>query len=271
MKWQTVAPSDEVEAADWIHGRLHPFAQDVGSVVPLGFDAYARIFHPAGSAGRLGASGTIVPGVAVRWSDVAARSGRTVHPEMQFHAIAAPQRDSEPQIYEPRLGVLSERQAGALVGLLSKHTATPQACWLCLWEGYGYLNPGAMAPLTAWPTSGSPKRPPKPPGFGLGRLRFGIPKTTTRGFPDRKRVKLPAREYLLFRGSVADAQGWEDGPNLWWPDDHAWCVASEIDFPYTYVGGSQELIDAIVQDPAIESLPAKDTDGIRYSSDTVNS
>ena len=84
-------------------------------------------------------------------------------------------------------------------------------------------------------------------------------------------MKLPAREYLLFRGSVADAQGWEDGPNLWWPDDHAWCVASEIDFPYTYVGGSQELIDAIVQDPAIESLPAKDTDGIRYSSDTVNS
>jgi hypothetical protein len=263
MTWQTLTPSDEVESADWIHGRLHPFAQDVGSVVPLGFDAYARIFHPAS------VSGADRPEVEARWSDVAAGNGKTVHPEMQFHAKSAPGR--QPRVYEPRLGVLSDRQAGALVGLLSKHTATPQACWLCLWEGYGYLNPGAMAPFTAWPTKGSPKRPPKPPGFGLGRLRFGIPKTTTRGFPDRKRVKLPAREYLLFRGSVADAQGWEDGPNLWWPDDHAWCVASEIDFPYTYVGGSQELIDAIVQDPAIESLPAKDTDGIRYSSDTVNS
>lgn len=47
MGWQDVAPSDEVEAADWIHGRLHTFAQDVGSVVPTGFAAYARIFHPA--------------------------------------------------------------------------------------------------------------------------------------------------------------------------------------------------------------------------------
>jgi hypothetical protein len=70
---------------------------------------------------------------------------------------------------------------------------------------------------------------------------------------------------------LAKAVGWEDGPNLWWPDDHAWCVASEIDFPYTYVGGSQELIDAILEDPAIESLRATDRDGISYSSDKINS
>jgi hypothetical protein len=83
-------------------------------------------------------------------------------------------------------------------------------------------------------------------------------------------VRLPGRDYILFRAPVAKAAGWEDGPNLWWPDDHAWCVASEIDFLYTYVGGSQELVDAIVRDPAIEALPARDTDGISYSSDTVN-
>ena len=262
MKWQTVAPGDEVEAADWIHGRLHPFAQDVGSVVPVGFAAYARIFHPARSEGRMGASGTIVPGVDVRWSDVAGRSGRTVHPEMQFHAIAAPQRDSEPRIDEPMLGVLSKSQAGALVGLLSKHTATPNSCWFCLWEGYGYLHPGGIA----WFVAARPPFARIKVGFRRLQLRW----STRTPRPDQPRVRLPGRDYLLFRGPVAKAEGWEDGPNLWWPDDHAWCVASEIDFPYTYVGGSQELIDAIVQDPAIESLPAKDTDGIRYSSDTVN-
>jgi hypothetical protein len=48
-------------------------------------------------------------------------------------------------------------------------------------------------------------------------------------------------------------------------------VASEIDFPYTYVGGSQELVDAIIENPDIEALPARLTDGITYSSDTVNS
>ncbi|HEV2033254.1 MAG TPA: hypothetical protein VGU71_03495 [Candidatus Dormibacteraeota bacterium] len=262
--WQDVAPSDEVEAADWIHGRLHPFAQDVGSVVPMGFGAYARIFHPASGAER--------PGIEVRWSYVAAWNGKIAHPEMQFHAIAAPAHDRAPgpesRIYQPRDGVLSERQAGALVDLLSKHTATPDACWLCLWEGYGYLNPGATA---AWLIEASPRRRPKPPGFGFGRLRFGMPKTTTRGFPERKRVKLPGRDYLLFKGSVAEARGWEDGPNLWWPDDQAWCVASEIDFPYTYVGGTSELIEQILQHPALEALPATIDHRITAMSDTINS
>jgi hypothetical protein len=262
--WQDVAPSDEVEAADWIHGRLHPFAQDVGSVVPTGFGAYARIFHPA--------RGPHLPEVEVRWSEVAVSSGKIIHPEMQFHTIAVPAHDRahapEAPIYQPRLGVLSDGQAVALVGLLSKHTATPDACWLCLWEGYGYLNPGATA---AWLIEASPRRRPKPPGFGFGRLRVGMPTTTTRGFPERKRVTLPGRDYLLFKGSVAEAQGWEDGPNLWWPDDQAWCVASEIDFPYTYVGGTSELIDAILQDPALEALPATVDHGISATSDTINS
>ena len=247
--------SDEVHAADWIRERLHPFAQDVGSVVPPGFAAYARIFHPASIAGR--------PDVDVRWSDVAGLSGKAVHPEMQFHAIAPAARDPEPRVYEPRLGVLSARQAGALVALLARHTTTPSSCCLCLWDGYGYLHPGGVMTLVA-------ARPP------LARLRVGLRRLqlswSKPRFPPRDgpRVRLPSRDYLLYRGSVAEALGWEDGPNLWWPDDHAWCVASEIDFPYTYVGGSEELINAIIADPAIEALPATVEDGITYDSDKLN-
>lgn len=268
MGWQDVAPSDEVDAADWIHRRLHSFAHDVGSVVPVGFDAYARIFHPASGPGRM-VGDRVVPGVEMRWSDVAARSDKTVHAEMQFHAIATPAHDHtdgpELPIYAPRLGVLSERQAGALVGLVSKHTATPDSCWFCLWDGYGYLHPGGSAALVV------AARPPFARvrvGFRRLQLRWSKPRTPR---PDQPRVRLPGRDYLLFRGPVAKAQGWEDGPNLWWPDDHAWCVVSEIDFPYTYIGGSQELVAAIIENSAIEALPAKLTDGIVYSSDTINS
>jgi hypothetical protein len=256
MGWQTLKPSDEVQAADWIRERLHPFALDVGSVVPAGFAAYVRIFHPASISGR--------PEVEVRWADVAAWSGKTAHPEMQFHAIAAPAPDPEPRIYEPRLGVLSERQAGALVGQLASFTSTPDSCWLCLWDGYGYLHPGGSSVFLV------AARPPfarSRVGFRRLQLRWSKPRTPR---PEGPRVRLPGRDYILFHAPVAKAVGWEDGPNLWWPDDHAWCVASEIDFPYTYVGGSQELVDAIVRDPALESLPARDTDGISYSSDTVN-
>jgi hypothetical protein len=88
--------------------------------------------------------------------------------------------------------------------------------------------------------------------------------------PDRKRVRLPNRDYLLFRGPIDKAQGWEDGPNLWWPDDRSWCVASEIDLPCSYVGGSQEMIDGILADPAVEALPATLADGITYDSDKIN-
>ena len=156
MKWQTVAPSDEVEAADWIHGRLHPFAQDVGSVVPVGFAAYARIFHPAS------VSGADRPEVEARWSDVAAGNGKTVHPEMQFHAISAPGR--QPRVYEPRLGVLSDRQAGALVGLLSKHTATPKPA------GCAFGRATATSTPVQWLRSpyGPPKAPPNRLGLGSG-------------------------------------------------------------------------------------------------------
>jgi len=256
VQWQRLAVSDQVRAADWIRESLHPFAQDVGAVVPPGFAAYARIFHPAHYMGRSEAE--------VRWSEVAALTGKTVHPEMQFHAIAPQSGNPVALVYGPRLGVLSKVQAEALTALLSKFTATSSSCWFCLWEGYGYLHPGRVIRVMA-------ARPPFARArIGLKRLqlRWSAPRLPGKEGP---RVRLPYRDYLLFHAPLAKALGWEDGPNLWWPDDQAWCVASEIDLPYTYVGGPQALIEAIVNDPAIEALPATATDGVTYDSDNINS
>ncbi|OLB95782.1 MAG: hypothetical protein AUI15_15200 [Actinobacteria bacterium 13_2_20CM_2_66_6] len=82
---------------------------------------------------------------------------------------------------------------------------------------------------------------------------------------------MPNRDYLLFTGSVERGAGWEDGPNLWWPDDRAWCVASEIDFPYSYVGGPTDLIVNILAHPFLEATPATLADGITADSDKINS
>ncbi len=258
MSWRTLPPSEKVEAADWIRKRLHPFkAYEVGSVIPDGFAAYARIFHPASASRDWRPE-------EVRWSTVAAWAGRVVHPLMQFHSIAAPAATGhadgpEPWNGEPRLGVLSKAQSGALTRLLARFTSTPDACWFCIWEGYGYFTPGAFAPLKEGPS-------PRPARWRL-KGRFPRPKGN---LPERKRVSLPHRNYLLYRGPIGEAEGWEDGPNLWWPDDRAWCVASEIDHPYSYVGGPQQLIDEILGNAEIESLPATPKDGILYSSDKIN-
>jgi hypothetical protein len=220
-----VTPSDEVAAADWIGERLHRYTQDVGSVVPTGFGAYARIFHPAW---RL--AGTRE--VEVRWSDVAEWSGRIVHPEMQFHSIAMPVPDRETRLqaytFEPRSGVLPERQARALIAVLAGHTSTPDVCWFCVWDGYADVR-------------------------------------------GRKRVRLPGREYFLFKGPLTDAAGQLNGPNLWWPDDRGWFVASEVDFPCTYVGGPAPMIEDILADPALEALRVALDHGISAFSDTINS
>jgi hypothetical protein len=48
-------------------------------------------------------------------------------------------------------------------------------------------------------------------------------------------------------------------------------VASEIDFPYTYVGGPTELVEEILAHPLLEALPATIEQGITANSDVVNS
>jgi hypothetical protein len=257
-----MTPSEAVENADWIGTQLHPFiAHDVGSVVPSGFTAYARILHPA-----------FMGEVEVRWSQVAQWSGRVIHRAAQFHALVpsppGPEVGSEPFTYAPREGVLPQRQVQALAALLSKHTTKKDRCWFCLWDGFGYLNEGAIVAVRAYYM-----------GSWAGRwarwrdkhLRVTIRRTNRRRIRTNLVSPNTARSYLLFIGSITQAAGWQDGPNLWWPDDRAWCVASEIDLPYTYVGGSKELIDEILKHPELEALLSDVRDRVTYDSDNVNS
>ncbi len=51
----------------------------MGLILPEGFAAYARVFHPADLDEEHR---------PVRWSTVASWTGRTVHPLMQFGRIA---------------------------------------------------------------------------------------------------------------------------------------------------------------------------------------
>src|SRR5689334_18421408 len=62
----------------WVTARLHPFARDVGSIIPEGFDAYTRVFHPPL---RRTPDGTMLP---VRWKDIASANSRTIEEEVQL-------------------------------------------------------------------------------------------------------------------------------------------------------------------------------------------
>ncbi len=70
--------STDVRKGDWLVAAIRDFARDVASVIPHGFESYARVFHP------------IEEGAWRRWSDLAAHNRRVAHPGMQFHLIARP-------------------------------------------------------------------------------------------------------------------------------------------------------------------------------------
>jgi hypothetical protein len=230
--------SDAATEAAWIGGRLAPFgACRVTSVVPGGFGAYARVLHPAEEPGR--------GDRLVRWAEVAAWSGTPLRAGAQFHTVALPPvrpaGDAPWSGQGPRQGSLYPPDAEALAGIVRDWTQTPERCWFCVWDGYGW--PGT--PLTA---PGEPSVPLPDP----------IPERVRRG----PRVRLPNRDYLLYAGPaeavLAPAALSGDGQtaNLWWPADQAWCVASEIDLAWTYVGGPAGLIERLLADGRVEALPA---------------
>jgi hypothetical protein len=259
--------SSDVRQADWIGPRLASWAGDhtAAIVVPAGFAAYARVLHPAG-----------VPGHGedhvVRWAEVAAWSGLPLRPDAQFHSVALPPADpGEPPPYHgqgPRDGTLYGPDAEVLAGVLRNWTATPEDCWFCVWDGYGWTSGGTFSfgTVTASTETGQPPEPVAP--FN----REPVPGPVRTG----PRVQLPHRSYFLYQGPAEAALTLPrlDGtfghcPNLWWPADHAWCVASEIDLPWTYVGGPRGLIDAILAETKIEALPAAPDDPVDRVEDWV--
>lgn len=230
MAASTIEWSVATGQAGWIGPRLSPFGSDrVDSVIPAGFAAYARLLHPAWRSNAVGEQ-------VVRWQEVADWSGLPLQRRSQFHDIALPgHTPAERAPWDsqgPAAGSLTGDDAAALVELLAKHTADEQRCWFCLWGGYGWEDDT----VPSWVHSGP-------------------------------QVQLPGRDYLLYAGPVEAALAFVDShyqtPNLWWPEDRSWCVASEIDLPWTYLAGSEALIENVLAEARLEALPARADDPIQ--------
>lgn len=206
-----------------------PF-HSVGHLVPDVFEAYVRVLHPALSG---------LNEEPMRWRAVASKTGRVVHPLMQFERIAGIPDGPQSNVSwgeRPRQG------RGPLVELTSalrRFTSDPTRCWIGLWEGFGGLD-------------------------------------MVEELDDAPKVTIPQRAYYLFRGPLESVPAfagagtpWE-APNLWWPDDRSWCVATDIDLDSTYVGGTRKCIDALLSDPALEVFPSRIEDRTDVGADEIN-
>jgi hypothetical protein len=228
---------DDVSSADWIVANVRDFGSGVGSLLPVTFDVYARVLHPAG----LTTGGD--DDIDVAWADVAAANGRIAHAAMEWVAITGDWRfmteGGQPGVWDrpPSVGSLPTRQAAGLADVLARFTATPSDCWFAVWYGYGNaaFDPAAVK-LVA--------------------------------IPDRPMVLLGGP--LRAAGRAFSRQAWPPSASLWWPDDRSWCVATDIDLQSTYVGGSAACIGAVLGDDRLESFAVSIDHTVDWRSDTLN-
>ena len=154
---------EDVSEGRWVEKHLSDSGMStVSSLLPNGFPAYARVFHPAYLNDD--------EEQPVRWSTVASWTGRTVHPLMQFQRVAGlPEgphfnTPDPPWGSHPTVGSIPEAECRTLFETLRGFTTTPDICYFCLWEGWGNID--------------------------------------IRLYKAGSRVRAPHRDHLLFRGMV---------------------------------------------------------------------
>jgi hypothetical protein len=226
------------EHAEWIAEHQRPFdVHAIGSLVPVVFEAYARVFHSAWAASQR-------KDTPLRWDAVAAWSGRTMHALAQWESLSVPATSTDaapPFEAPPDTNGLDPHGLAALCDVLAAHTRTPDDCFIGVWNGYGW-------PVETW--------------------------------AGPEVLVLENRTYHVRRGplALALAIGWDafpdrrfpEPPNLLWPADRAWFVASDTDLDSTYLGGSGALVEALLARGHLEVWPVAATDRITIDSDGIN-
>lgn len=184
---------------------------------------------------------------------------------MQFDRISAPVETARASCWEgepPDAGTMTPDETEILVGLLAEYTKTRELCCFCIWDGYG------------WPHSVRTNEIVSEENQEVVSLKDVVPADVLTG----RRVSLPKRGYIMYRGPIeevtafaSDSGLYGQTPNLWWPHDREWCVASEVDLQWTYVGGSASLAYRLLADRRLEVVPATIQDPVTFDSDLLNS
>lgn len=300
--------TSDISRAEWMIGRFESSATVAGTV-GSGFEAYARILHPVDARlidrEPLHRSEWGMPPVldeAVwRWSDLADRNGRMMHPLVQLCRLTDDySRTSfddgwtadpvDEGFLEP--AILSE----IVTALAGSSASAADDITVGIWEGWGALagngvvltlsgSPSAEAQAaerTEWQSRVSPEVQEvmqqlqvEPPRLFRRRVRRPAPPL----------LDLPDRRYLLFTSSIDELRdprwpitagiGWRESrrgvmPQLVWPADSTWCIATEIDFGFTLVGGSKVAISRILASEGLEVFEVDADDDMSDEGDVIN-
>ncbi|SUA73293.1 Uncharacterised protein [Nocardia otitidiscaviarum] len=285
----------DVERGGWLLGRVGEHG--VGSVAGTGFEAYARILHPVEAIRRdvtvtdEWGNPAIVAEAMWPWAEVAARNGRVMHPLVQWRRLtddedeAAMSFDDGWEVGQTVEGWFDPKLLAALCVHLRAATETPEQVTAGVWNGFGELNSSADAVFVA-ATDGDPRDVERERDRIDAELAVSVAPEVRQAVESGPFLRWPGRDFLLFDTDLSELAdpgwvyatglGWTTDfpgvmPQLLWPADHAWVVASEIDFDSTIVAGSWALIDAVLADSRFEAYEIDEESDLSWGGDTINS
>lgn len=270
----------------WLHSMDNAPLTTIFDLIPPGFAAYARVFHPverdrpATEKSWIGldpheylhngpVTGNEIEYESCSWATAAQAFGTHMHPQAQYPRLTKQDpHNMEPKLAtdgwrysQPRTGNLTSLTLGVLASVLANYTTTPNSGVAAIWEGYGRLIDSG--------------RGSKEPGTGV------LPREIALG--PRLSLDGGTWNYFLF-GAGASAfveDSWlgrspwidthfEQSPTYLWPDDQSWALHTNVDLDSSIIGGSQELINQLLQTPGVEVLPLHTDADLSWGGDKIN-
>lgn len=151
-------------------------------------------------------------------------------------SIAVPSARASWQGYPPADGNLSQAYCLRLAELLANGAVESAGCEFGFWTGYGFI----------------------PRDIPAARITIG------------------PLAFVLFKGMLDKVSRLRVGghgfqsPNVWWPDDRSWFVATHIDLNSTYVGASSERVRGLLGAADLEVAETRLDARVDARSDTIN-
>lgn len=197
-----VNAQDELPA-NWLREKICGFSSGVTSIVPSGYEAYSRLLHPAYSV----ESGKKIP---VPWQSLSSGVRFSIDKTSQWENISAHLEGQVSLHYDtPLEGSLEADIYKKLIAVLKAHTSFPEKVWFGVWTGY---------------------------------------ESVCEAYKTAPKFSLASRDYYLLSGGLSQSIGslcdspFYQSANIFWPEDRAWCVGSDIDLKSTYIASSQQVV-----------------------------
>lgn len=334
----------DLARGEWLRPMEAETFGSILSIVPRGYEMYARVFHPVerdrprdtktwqgiDEATYFNGVRDIAESLEIErstWVEAATSFGTIMHAEAQYARLVRRDYGNADGAISAdgwRYGNTSEGNLdgvslAAASEVLARHTATPNAGIAAVWDGWGGLVSSAGVAHFAFDSSdGMPARYTDDAAAGNADLslrkrialvvqrRIAAARLKIEAFPGLARNNaepgsglLPrevaagprfdlhggtGRNYILFEAAVNDFAAttwpgrapwvdnamWAQSPSILWPDDHAWVLATEIDFDSTLVAGTAALIRELMHTPGLEVLPIRTGADLTCDGDALN-